>query len=321
MPASPSRSSSRPNSRAQRPLTEAAVIDCAARLFGAGATPARGVLRGIGDDTAVLAPAPRGALQLFTMDALACGTHFTASDPPQAVGWKAIAVNISDIAAMGGTPFCAVVSLGVPPRTPRRYADGILRGMQHAARAFTLAIVGGDTIRADVITISVAMLGYTRRTQLCLRSGARPGDLIAVTGPLGASLCTGRHLRFTPRLAEAHWLVAHAKPSAMMDLSDGLAMDAARMATASNVSLLLSSQSIPRHRGASLHAALHDGEDFELLCTFSPRVLTARCQANYRRRFHTPLVVIGRVASGPPRVFLDHHPLQPAGFDHFPVTP
>jgi len=320
MPASPSPSSSRRNKSSTRALSEAAVIDAAARFFGAGATPAPGVLRGIGDDTAVLAPPPRHAVQLFTMDALACNTHFTAADPPHAVGWKAIAVNISDIAAMGGTPASAVISLGVPPATAPSYVNGILRGMQRAARAFNLQIVGGDTIRADVMTISVAMLGHARPNQLCFRNGARPGDLIAVTGPLGGSLRSGRHLRFSPRLAEAHWLVAHAKPSAMMDLSDGLAMDAARMAAASNASFMLYSKNIPRNHSASLHAALHDGEDFELLCTFNPRTLTARSLAHYRRRFPSPLVVLGHVAAGPPAVFLDNQPLAPSGFDHFPHT-
>jgi len=254
------------------------------------------------------------------MDALACGTHFTAADPPRAVGWKAIAVNVSDIAAMGGTPASAVVSLGVPSGTAPSCVNGILRGMQRASRAFSLQIVGGDTIRADVITISVAMLGFARRKHLCFRHGARPGDLIAVTGPLGGSLRSGRHLRFTPRLAQAQWLVAHAKPSAMMDLSDGLAMDAARMAAASHASFMLYSKNIPRNHSASLHAALHDGEDFELLCTFSPRVLTARPLAHYRRRFPSPLIVIGHVAEGPPAVFLDNQPLAPSGFDHFPPT-
>lgn len=297
------------------------MIDLTAHFFGAGSSSAPKVLFGIGDDTAVLAPPPPGSVQLFTMDALACGTHFLACDPPRAVGWKAIAVNVSDIAAMGGMPSSAVISLGLPPNTSRAYLNGLLRGMQRAASAFNLSVVGGDTIRCDVISISVAMLGYARRKHLCFRHTARPGDIIAVTGPLGGSLRSGRHLRFSPRLAHAQWLVAHAKPSAMMDLSDGLAMDAARMAAASNASFMLSSASIPRHRGASLHAALHDGEDFELLCTFNPRVLTpARMQA-YRRQFRVPLAVIGRVVAGPPKVFLDNNPLTAHGFEHFPATP
>lgn len=296
------------------------MIEFAARLFGAGTSSAPKVFLGIGDDTAVLAPPPRGSVQLFTMDALACGTHFLATDSPRAVGWKAIAVNVSDIAAMGGMPSSAVISLGLPPNTSRAYLTGLLRGMQRAASAFHLSIVGGDTIRCNVITISVAMLGHARRSHLCFRHTARPGDIIAVTGPLGGSLRSGRHLRFTPRLAEARWLVEHAKPSAMMDLSDGLAIDATRMAAASRVSFMLSSKSIPRHRAASLHAALHDGEDFELLCTFNPRVLTPARLTAYRRIFQYPLSIIGRVASGPPSVFLDNHPLTPTGFEHFPAT-
>lgn len=310
--------------RAPAPLPksgETAIIETAARLFGAGISSAPNVLLGIGDDTAVLAPPPRGSVQLFTMDALACGTHFLPSDSPRAVGWKAIAVNVSDIASMGGMPSSAVISLGLPPKTSRAYLNGLLRGMQRAASAFNLSVVGGDTIRCDVISVSVAMLGYARRKHLCFRHTARPGDVIAVTGPLGGSLRSGRHLRFSPRLAHAQWLVAHAKPSAMMDLSDGLAMDAARMAAASNVSFMLSSTSVPRHRGASLHAALHDGEDFELLCTFNPRILTPARLNAYRRKFQRPLTIIGRVASGPPSVFLDNHPLTPAGFEHFPATP
>ncbi|MCX7847831.1 MAG: thiamine-phosphate kinase [bacterium] len=317
MPASLLPSSSRRSKPAPPALSEDFILRLAAKLFPAGLRPLPNVLLGVGDDAAVLRPLPHRTAPIFTIDSLACGTHFTPNDPPRAVAWKALAVNVSDIAAMGGLPAFALVSLGLPRHTTRSYVSALLRGLHRAAAALNLSILGGDSIRADTIVISVAMIGFAHPRHLCTRSGARPGHLVAVTGPLGGSLASGRHLRFSPRLQEAQWLVHHAKPSAMMDLSDGLALDASRLAAASNVSLHLQSHAIPRHRNASLSAALNDGEDFELLCTFPPRSLSPNLLRAYHQHFRKPLYLIGRVLAGPPVVCLDDKPLVPHAFEHF----
>ena len=224
------------------------------------------VIQGIGDDAAVLDTGGREWL-LFTTDMLVEGTHFSRRDRPQDIGHKVMASNISDIAAMGGRPTFAVASLAAPPRTRYAYISKLWSGIRRLARRFDVVVVGGDTVRHTKLAINIALLGQVRKKHLVRRDGARLGDRIFVTGALGGSFESKRHLRFTPRLKEAQWLVSHFKPHAMIDISDGLVADLGHILKASRLGAQIHASEIPRHRGVSLKQALYEGEDFELLFT------------------------------------------------------
>ncbi len=290
------------------------------RRFAARVRGSSRVLVGIGDDTAVLRGAGR-ELWLFASDMLVEGVHFRRKDTPaQWIGWKALAANVSDVAAMGGRPVAAVVSLGVPATTPVAFTDGLGTGLLRCARRFGVAIVGGDTVRSPQVVIDVAILGRATRSHLTLRRGARAGDRLFVTGHLGGSYVSGRHARFMPRVAEAQALLARVRVHAMMDLSDGLASDLWQMAQASRVTLRVDGSRIPVSRAAkTLTHALMDGEDFELLFAVS-----AREAARVPRRIGACLVTeIGEVrGTSVARVELVQsdgriRPLHPRGFAHF----
>lgn len=229
----------------------------------------KAVVRGIGDDAAVL-PYSKTEYLLLTTDMLAEDTHFTRRMPPRLIGHKALACNISDIAAMGGLPTFAVVSIGIPKNLSVRFIEEIYQGIQALAQEFNVSIVGGDTIKTDKIVINIALLGQVKKKELLTRDGAKPGDWIFVTGALGGSFKSGQHLNFIPRFAQARFLVEKFRPNAMMDISDGLAGDLNHILKVSKVGARLDYASIPRHQGCSLSQAMNDGEDFELLFTLSP---------------------------------------------------
>ena len=247
-------------------LGEFGLIDALKKLAPLSKT----VIKGIGDDAAVL-PYTKDKYLLLTTDMLAQDEHFTRPMPPRWIGHKALACSISDIAAMGGMPTFAVVSIGVPKNLPVRFIEDVYRGMRATARDFNVSIVGGDTIKTDKMIINVALLGWVEKKYLVTRDGARAGDWIFVTGPLGGSLASGRHLSFTPRLAQGRFLVENFKPNAMIDISDGLAGDLNHILRTSGVGARLGHDLIPRHQGVSLSQALGDGEDFELLFTLTGR--------------------------------------------------
>ena len=274
-----------------RELGEEGLIRRIARTIHTGP----GVVRGIGDDCAVLKGSGR-RLKLFASDMLVEGVHFNRKTPGDLVGWKALAVNVSDLAAMGGgePPRQAVISLGLPRATPISFVDGLYRGLRCCAKMFDVDLVGGDTVRAPVIVVNVAILGEADRGSVVYRSGARPGDALLVTGRLGGSLKSGRHLRFRPRLREAQALTARAKLHAMMDLSDGLGPDLLKMCEASGVSAVLESVRIPRSAGCSLDQALNDGEDFELLIAAAPAQAGKLLRSN-GKDFRCGLRRIGRI--------------------------
>ena len=239
---------------------------------------------GIGDDCAAV-EGPRGKLLLLKTDCVVEKRHFRADAPAIAVGWKAACRAVSDIAACGGEPREALVTCVLRQGQTGRWLDALYRGIEKAGREFGFHIVGGELARADgPAVINVAMTGAVARREFVPRGGGRPGDLLFVTGVLGGSLRSGWHLRFRPRLAEARWLVETVRPSAMMDLSDGLAADLPRMAAAGRTGFVIEPDAIPRRRGASLRAALADGEDFELLFAVSP-AKAARLATGWKRRF------------------------------------
>lgn len=228
------------------------------------------VKKGIGDDTAVL-PLSVSQDMLFTTDMSVQGVHFTKDTLPLLIGRKALARNLSDIAAMGGVPTYAVVSLGLPKNTKATYVEQIYAGINKLAREFNVSIVGGDTVKSKRLVINIALLGKVIKGKAVLRSGAKAGDQIFVTGPLGGSLKSGRHLTFMPRLREVKRLLADFQPTAMIDVSDGLAGDLGHILIESGVGAFLEAKKIPLNRNADLKAALYDGEDFELLFTLSPK--------------------------------------------------
>ena len=269
----------------------------------------RTVLAGAGDDCAVLRAPGRGKTLLFKTDAVAEGVHFTAATPAAAVGRKALARALSDIAAMGGVPTHALVTLAVPPGTTPQRLAGLYRGLTRLAREHGVNLVGGETLRAKQLLLSIALLGETSAPPV-LRSGGRPGDDLWVTGTLGATR-KRKHLAFTPRLAEGGWLAKHRLARAMMDLSDGLAADLPRLAAASRTSFAIDFSALPLTRGATVAAALGDGEDYELLFAADPR---HRARLEKAWPFPTRLTRIGLLC--PNRRGVSSTPLG-HGFDHF----
>jgi thiamine-monophosphate kinase len=253
--------------RRLKDLGEFALIDAIASRCPAGPS----VIHGIGDDAAVV-KASRTGYDLLTTDMLVENVHFTGTLPPRAIGHKALACSISDIAAMGGEPRHALVSLGVSPRQKADFVIDLYRGMGRLAKVFGVSIVGGDTVRSETTVVSVALGGHVKKKHLVTRAGARPGDVICVTGALGNSLKSGHHCRFIPRVRQSSWLVRHLKPSAMIDISDGLAADLRHILKAGGgLGAQLALSGLPLRRGARSESALFDGEDFELCLTLGPR--------------------------------------------------
>lgn len=232
------------------------------------------LLVGPGDDCAVTGRRNAAVWTLLKTDCVIEGVHFTPDTDFARVGWKALARNISDIAAMGGEPEHALVTVALPPSLGVEKADALYAGLSRCAKAFGVAIAGGETARSPgPVFISVALTGRVERGRCVTRSGGKPGDILFVTGHLGGSLA-GKHLDFTPRLQEARWLTAHFRLHAMMDLSDGLGADLPRLARASGCGFDLLPD-LPLTPGCSREAGLSDGEDFELLFAASPRQATA----------------------------------------------
>jgi len=297
-------------------LGEFQLIDRLKRFQGASPR----VLKAIGDDAAVLA-LDKKRYQLFTTDMLIAGLHFSRGISLAAVGYKAMAVNVSDIAAMGGRPAFAVVSIGVPLKLPAAEIEKLYYGLKMCADAFGVGIVGGDTVRSDKLIINVALLGEVERDRLVLRSGANPGDRVFVTGPLGGSLKSGRHLWFVPRVKEARFLVEHFKPTAMIDASDGLAGDLGHILKESGAGAVIDEAKVPLNRGVTLAGALKDGEDFELVFTLpslKAKKLIQYTKVNRSFRFFE----IGEIVASPRKLFIrDVHgrkkEIEPKGFEHF----
>lgn len=248
---------------------------------------------GIGDDCAVLR-ASRGR-QLITVDPVIYPRHFNDAVPPRAVGEKLLKRNLSDLAAMGGRPSAAVLALTLDGRVSLVWLEQFYRGLAAAARRFRVPVVGGDIAQADgLVAASLTLLGEATGPRVLTRTGARTGDAIFVTGTLGHSLRTGHHHRFVPRLAEGAWLARRAEVRAMMDVSDGLAKDLHAI-TPRGAEPALESHAVPRRAGASLRAALTDGEDYELVFALAARSDHDAFVRAWQRAFpRVPLSCLGR---------------------------
>jgi thiamine-monophosphate kinase len=270
-------------------------------------------LAGPGDDCAVIDPG-KGDLLLLKTDAMVAGVHFVPETPADAVGWKAVARVVSDFAAMGGKPRYFLVTLAVPADTPLEWVEGLYRGIGRCLRDHDSVLAGGETSRVpegSAAVISISATGSVTRERLTLRSTAKPGDILLVTGTLGGSLQTGKHLDFTPRLGEADWLVSKYKPTAMMDISDGLAKDLPRLAEASGCGFVLDRSALPVTPGCEATQALNDGEDFELLLAMESAKLPDLL-SDWRIAFpDIPLTAVGRM------VETDQGERLTGGWDHF----
>jgi thiamine-monophosphate kinase len=255
-------------------------------------------LAGPGDDCAVMDLGEAVAeLQLLKTDALVERVHFLASAPGRDVGWKAAARVVSDFAAMGGTPGHFLVTLALPAATDLRWVEDLYRGIGACLRQFGGVLAGGETSSVpagSAAVISIAATGWVKRAELVLRSTAKLGDAVVVTGFLGGSI-SGKHLNFTPRMLEARWLVARHKPTAMMDLSDGLAKDLPRMAEASGCGFVVDDPAVPRTPGCTVAQALGDGEDYELLFCIEPARVPDLCREWALAFPELPLAVVGRM--------------------------
>jgi thiamine-monophosphate kinase len=305
-------------------------FDVIRSIRAAAGEPGPGVVVGIGDDCAVLAGDATSDL-LVTTDLLVEGRHFAASAAPEDVGWKALAVSISDVAAMGGKPEHAVLSLAMKPKLAGSHVDRLVRGVLDCAARFGVSLVGGDTNATDgPLVVSITLMGRVAKGRAVLRSGAKAGDALCVTGSLGGS-AAGRHLRPTPRVAEAAALVAGGDVHAMIDVSDGLSSDLSHVVEASGVGAEIWADRIPLHADAlaatkrdkrpTIEHALDDGEDFELLFAVPPDRATALVASGLQG---TRVSRIGTILDRRGMVILDSEksdasafPLLPRGFDHF----
>jgi thiamine-monophosphate kinase len=273
------------------------------------------VIRGIGDDCAVLAFSLSEFL-LYTCDMIVEGVDFTSRDDRMLVGRKALAVCISDIAACGGIPQHALVSLGLPQGTRVKEIDSIYQGLKTVAQEFKVNIVGGDISKAPKLTIDVSLLGRVEKKNLVLRNGAQPGDIIFVTGTFGGSL-KGKHLSFIPRLKESRYLVKNFKINSMIDASDGLLQDLGHILKESKVGAVLYEDLIPVSPWAKgLKNAFCDGEDFELVFTVSLKASRRLRDAN------KGFIPIGEIVPQGKGVTLvdrkiKQKKIKPCGFTHF----
>ncbi|HET8540504.1 MAG TPA: thiamine-phosphate kinase [Anaeromyxobacter sp.] len=309
-----------------------------ARFVRAVPVHGRGVAVGPGDDAAVLGLAP-GEELVATVDAVVEGVHLDRRATPDDAGWKALAVNLSDLAAMGARPLWALVALGLPAGTPDAAVRGLARGLGACARAHGVAVVGGNVSRARDLSVTVTALGAVPAGRAVLRSGARPGDLVAVTGTVGdaalglrrgaARALVRRQRRPTPRTAAGLALAGLVR--AAVDVSDGLAQDLGHLCEASGVGARIGLGELPlspAYRRAARRLAdpwapaLAGGEDYELVVAVAPASLPAARAAAARAR--TPLTVIGRFVRGTgvrvvgPR----GEPVSvPAGHDHLRRRP
>ena len=288
--------------------------------------PADGLTLGIGDDCALIRPRRREDLAVTT-DLSVAGRHFRLEwHPAETVGHRTLARGLSDLAAMGARPLAAFLSLGLPRELTRpgrgrgrtSWLDGFLDGFLELARASKAPLAGGDLAESPIAAADIVLLGAVARGRALLRSGARPGDAIYVTGTLGGAAAgyarlariaerggsrrarrlrvperpaseLARHLYPQPRLAQGQWLIRHRVATAAIDISDGLSTDLAHICEESGVAAEIDAEALPIHPGASLDQAMNGGEDYELLFTARESARMPRVVAG------VPVTAIGRI--------------------------
>lgn len=272
---------------------------------------------GPGDDAAVVG-VPRGDV-VVTTDALIDGVHFVLDDcGPEAAASKAVRVNLSDLAAMGAEPIGLVVAAVLPRPVERTLFDRLMTAFREEAARFACPLLGGDTNAATgPLVLSVTALGTPGPGGVVTRSGARAGDTLSVTGPLGGS-GNGRHLGPEPRLEAGALLAREGIATAMMDLSDGLSRDLPRLAEASGLGATLDAAAIPIHDDAEgdLERALHEGEDFELLVAHGALSEAQRGHLAGAGVVLTPIGVLDEAAGVRITTRKGTGPLPARGFDH-----
>lgn len=306
---------------------------------------AKGALRvGIGDDAAVLRPNP-GSESVVTTDAFLEGVHFLKNvHGPAAVGYKALARATSDIAAMGARPTYFFLTLGLPKPCSGRWFDQFTNGMARAAREFGLILAGGDTTKYPKVLVTLTVFGEAKRGRAILRSSARPGDLLCVSGRLGEAelglqlilhkarnqtrwpQLVKKHFHPQPRLALGEWLASHRLATSMIDTSDGLSTDLNHICRASGVGARVWADKVPTvHVPPELRAlklrpldlALHGGEDYELLFTV-PKKFAARLPSAIGK---IPITVIGEITRDKKILLVGTggktQSLEPLGWDPF----
>lgn len=313
-----------------------------------------GVIQGIGDDAAVF-EGPPGRLMVLTTDMLVEGIHFLkASISPHQLGRKGLAVNLSDVAAMGANPMDAYVSLAIPVDTEVEYIERIYDGIREMAKAYGVNLLGGDTTRSPgPLVISLALTGMVSREEVVFRKGAVSGDLVYVTCHLGDAaggldiIRQGRtwareesdyllkaHLDPRPHLEEGRFLAENHFASAMIDISDGVASDLGHICRMSGVGALIREDAIPisdplRSYAREFHLdmfrlALNTGEDYGLLFTV-PKGRAEELEVRFRERFGRPIWRVGEITSQPGLTLLkvtgERMRIEPYGWDAFRAIP
>ena len=320
-------------------LGEFGLIDLIKKMAGGGGD--KRLLVGIGDDAA--AWRGDGSIQLATVDSFIQDVHFPSGLASwKELGWKALAVNLSDIAAMGGLPRYVLVSLALPDNTEVNDVTALYSGILGLAKQFGVAIIGGDISRAPLVVITIAVFGSSQKKQILSRSTAKPGELVAVTGYLGAAAAglemLTKGLRFDPeatasfrnaflhpipRIAEGQLLVAQGVKTAI-DLSDGLVSDLNQVCKASQVGARVEVERVPveprvkaEFGEKALELALGGGEDYELLFTGRAKVIE-----RVKRKAACPITVVGEIVAGDKGVTLVDSQGEPVnlvsrGWEHF----
>ena len=308
------------------------------------------LLRGIGDDCAVFRQAGGEVVSLVTTDTLVEGVHFDRRwHPPHLLGRKAVAVNMSDIAAMGGTPRFVLLSLAAPAPMDSAWLDALLAGFLESVREYGAILIGGDTVKSGhEVVLSVTVLGEAPVNQVCYRSGAKPGDAVLVSGSLGQAaaglgLCQQGRQQENPawqpliaahrdpqaQVALGRLLAASGLVHAMMDLSDGLATDLAHLCAESKVGAEIDRAALPLSSELPeaavtcgvdpLHWALSGGEDYQLVLTCAEADAATLGQLA-QERLGLTLTQVGRIVAGQGVVLLDGaacRDISYQGYDHF----
>ena len=303
-----------------------------------GFAKAKTLVVGLGDDAALWTPA-QGHQIVLTCDWFLEGSHFLRDKhPADAIGWKCLARAVSDIAAMGGKPRCFLLGLALPSGLTGKWLDEFLRGLKRAAKVLGCPAAGGDTTLQNKVLISITVIGELRPGRAILRSGAKPGDLIYVSGTLGeadlglrqlrqqrgmarpSNAALRKHLYPEPRLALGQWLAGNRLATAMMDISDGLSTDLPRLCAASGVGARIEVDSLPVSlllpTAEAREFAVHGGDDYELLFT-----VNARNARRLRATFHgVPLTCIGEIIGGKKILLRSRQKVEPlpsGGWDPF----